>query len=148
MRTREHVPLIKSHQMTPVPRYLLDSVLACSGSLLITGIIFVFQLYPHIPNISIVYLPVVLILASTRGRYAAILSAVLASLFYAYFIVPPFYSLAILRIDEWIALVMFLLIALLTAQLVTTQRKQTYLREHETRRLVSEQAARAEAEAE
>src|SRR5215471_4461623 len=124
MRTLEHVLPSKGYLMAQWPRYLLDSVLACSGSLLITGIIFAFQLYPRIPNISIVYLLVVLVLAITRGRYAAILSAVVAFLSYAYFIVPPLYSFAIDGIDDWLALLMFLLVALLIAQLAIAQREQ------------------------
>src|SRR5215472_7360675 len=117
MRSLEQILPSKSHLMSLWPRYLLDSVMACSGSLLITGIIFTFQLYPRIPNISIAYLLAVLALAITRGRYAASLSAVVASLSYAYFIVPPLYSFAIDGIDDWLALLMFLLVALLTAHL-------------------------------
>src|SRR5215471_21520521 len=170
MRTLERVLPRMSHLMVHWPRYLLDSVLACSGSLLITGIIFAFQLYPRIPNISNLYLLVVPVLAITRGRYAAILSAGLAFLSYAYFIVPPLYSFAIVRSEEWIALGIFLLVALLTAQLATALRertKQATRRERVTsllseelrashgeaeqlhqRLLASEQAARAEAESE
>src|SRR5215471_4190953 len=148
MRTFERVLPSKSYLMTQWPRYLLDSVLACSGSLLISGIIFAFQLYPRIPNISIVYLLVVLALAITRGLYAAILSAVVAFLSLAYFIVPPRFSFTTYRIEEWIALVLFLLIAVLIAQLVIALREQATLREHEARLLATEQAARAEAEAE
>src|SRR5215471_11631170 len=167
MRTLEHVLPSKGYLMAQWPRYLLDSVLACSGSLLITGIIFAFQLYPRIPNISIVYLFVVLLLAITRGRYAAIFSAVVAFLSFDYLIILPAYGFAMNRIEEWIALFMFLLIALLTAQLAIAQREQAKRRERETRLLfevalasnqkaeqlhqrllASEQTARAEAEAE
>ena len=52
-------------------------MLAFVGAMLVTMILFLFQLYPRIPNISIVYLLVVLTLASTRGRYAAILASLL-----------------------------------------------------------------------
>src|SRR5215831_13171303 len=140
MRNVERTLPSKSHLMAHWPGYLLDSVLACLGSLLITGIIFTFQLYPRIPNISIVYLLVVLVLAITRGRYAATLSAVLAFLAYTYFIVPPLYSFAIVRSEEWIALVMFLLVAILTAQLAIAQREQARLRECEKSLLASEKA--------
>ncbi|TMD52838.1 MAG: DUF4118 domain-containing protein [Chloroflexi bacterium] len=57
---------------------------------IVTGIIYAFHLYPTIPNISIVYLLVILVLASTRGRYAAILAAVIAFLSFDFFLVPPF----------------------------------------------------------
>jgi len=151
MHTLEPVLPIKSHQMLRVLRYLLDSVLACAGSLLVTGVIYVFHLYPAIPNISNVYLLVVLPLAIVRGRYAAILSAVVAFLSLAYFIVPPLYTLAEYRIEEWITLFIFLIIALVTAQLAAALREraeQATRRESETR-LLSEvvRATSREAEA-
>ena len=55
-------------------RYLLDSLFAIVGSLSITAIIALLHLYPRIPNASILYLLIVLGLASTRGRYAAIVA--------------------------------------------------------------------------
>jgi len=136
MSTLERVLPIKRNQMARVLRYLLDSVLACAGSLLVTGVIFVFHLYPGIPNISIVYLLVVLALAIVRGRYAAILSAVVASFSFAYFIVPPLYSFSLYRIEEWLAFFIFLIAAILTGQLTVALREraeQANRRERETR---------------
>src|SRR5712692_9631345 len=138
MSTLERVLPIKRNQMARVLRYLLDSVLACAGSLLVTGVIFVFHLYPAIPNISNVYVLVVLALAIVRGRYAAILSAVVAFLSLAYFIVPPLYTFAVYRLEEWLAFFIFLIIALLTAQLAAALREraeQADRRERETRQL-------------
>jgi two-component system, OmpR family, sensor histidine kinase KdpD len=136
MSTVEPVLPIQGNQMLPWQRYLLDSLLACAGSLLVTGIISAFQLYPRIPNISIVYLLVVLALASTRGRYAAILAAVVAFLSFDFFIVPPLYTFVIYRIEEWIALFVFLIDAVLTGQLTVALREraeQASRRERETR---------------
>ncbi len=138
MPTIEHVLPIKSNQMVRVLRYLLDSVLACAGSLLVTGVIVVFHLYPAIPNISIVYLLVVLALAVVRGRYAAILASLVAFLSFDFFIVPPHFTFVMYRIEEWIALAVFLVGALLTSQLAGALREraeQAYRRERETRQL-------------
>src|SRR5437764_7452189 len=96
MSTVEHVLPVKTNSVL-LWRYLLDSILACVGSLLVTGVIYVFQLYPRIPNISIIYLLVVLALASTRGRYAAILASLVAFLSFDYFLVPPLYVFTINR---------------------------------------------------
>jgi two-component system sensor histidine kinase KdpD len=117
-------------------RYLLDSLLAFAGSMLITGIIAVWQLYPRIPNISIIYLLVVLTLASTRGRYAATLASLVAFLSFDYFLVPPLYVFTINRVEEWIALFIFLVTAILTSQLAAAlrnQAKQARMREQQTR---------------
>jgi two-component system, OmpR family, sensor histidine kinase KdpD len=138
MRTVESVLPIKGTPGYQVLRYLLDSMLACAGSLLVTGIIFAFHLYPGIPNISIIYLLVVMVLAITRGRYAAILAAVVAFLSFDFFIVPPLFTFTIYRIEEWIALSVFLVAAIITGQLAVTLREraeQASRRERETRLL-------------
>jgi two-component system sensor histidine kinase KdpD len=113
-----------------------DSVLAFTASLLITLVIYTFHLYPRIPNISIVYLLVVLALASTRGRFAAIQASLVAFLSFDYFLVPPLFISTINRVEEWIALVVFLVTALLTSQLAVSLRKRALeaaRRESETR---------------
>src|SRR6516225_37834 len=137
MSTFEHVlPPIVAPSAFSWKRYLLDSLLAFAGSMLVTGVIYLFQLYPRIPNISIVYLFVVLALASTRGRYAAILASLVAFLSFDYFLVPPLYVFTINRVEEWIALFVFLVTAILTSQLAVALRQraeQSSRREHETR---------------
>jgi two-component system KDP operon response regulator KdpE len=117
-------------------QYLLDSILACVGSLLVTAGIAFRHLYPRIPNISIVYLLVIVGLASTRGRYSAILASVIAFFSFDFFIVPPLYTFVMYHIEEWIALFVFLVDALITSQLAVALRKraeQATRREHETR---------------
>ncbi|HEY7415816.1 MAG TPA: hypothetical protein VH593_11535, partial [Ktedonobacteraceae bacterium] len=75
MSTIELTLPVQARSLFSWKRALLDSVLAFVGSMLTTLLVYIFHLYPHIPNISIVYLLVVLTLASTRGRYAAILAS-------------------------------------------------------------------------
>jgi two-component system sensor histidine kinase KdpD len=135
MSTIEHVLPVEAHKSLRGTRYLLDSVLACAGAMLVTGVIYLFQLYPRIPNISIVYLLVVLALASTRGRYPAILASLVAFLAFDYFLVPPLYVFTINRVEEWIALFVFLVTAILTSQLAVALREraeQASRRERET----------------
>jgi two-component system, OmpR family, sensor histidine kinase KdpD len=138
MSTVEHLLPIGRSKTRYWYEYLLDSVLAVVGAMLVTGIIAVFQLYPRIPNISIVYLLVVLALASLRGRYAAILASLVAFLSFDFFLVPPLYVFTINRIEEWIALFVFLVTAILTSQLAVTLRlraEEASRRERETRTL-------------
>jgi PAS domain S-box-containing protein len=138
MRATKYVLFIKREQRARVLRYLLDSLLACVGSLLVTGVIVLFHLYPAIPDIALVYLLVVLALAITRGRYAAILGAVMAFLALAYFIVPPLYTIAAYSPEEWIALFIFFSVAMLTGQLAVflqQRTEQANRRERETRQL-------------
>ncbi len=124
MSTVRPIPPIKERKRFSWQTYLLDSILAIIGTLLVTAGIFIWKLYPHIPNISIVYLLVVIGLASTRGRYAAILSALLAFLSFDYFIVPPLFTFVMYRPEEWIALFVFLIDAILTGQLAALLRQR------------------------
>lgn len=135
MRTIEQIPQLPGRSVKSWRHYLLESLLAGGGALAITGLIDVFHLYPTIPNISMVYLLLILVLASTRGRYAALLASVMAFLSFDFFLVPPFYSLLILRWEEWLALFVFLITALLTSQLAVMAREsieQARLRERES----------------
>lgn len=132
----EHLPSLEAREEPGWKRYLGDSILAIVGTLLVTGLIYAFQLYPRIPNISLVYLLVVLTLASTRGLYAAILASVVAFLSFDFFLVPPFYTFTIAKFDEWLALFVFLVTAIITGELASALRKraeQARRREHETR---------------
>src|SRR6266516_6813719 len=136
MSSVEHLPPIETKAKPRWQRYLLDTFLASAGAMLVTGIIYMFDLYPRIPNISIVYLLVVIALASTRGRYPAILASLVAFLSFDFFLVPPLYVFTINRVEEWIALFVFLVTAILTSQLAVTLRQraeQANRRERETR---------------
>lgn len=136
MSTIEQIPQLLTSPTKSWRQYLLESLMAVGGALAITGIVYAFHLYPTIPNISIVYLLLILILASTRGRYAALVAAVVAFLAFDFFLVPPLYTFVIARWEEWLALVVFLVTALLTSQLAATTRRsveQARLREREAR---------------
>jgi two-component system sensor histidine kinase KdpD len=135
MSTIERLPPIEE-RTAPQQRFLSDSLLAVAGALLITGIIDVLHLYPRIPNISFAYLLVVLALASTRGLYAAILASVAAFLSFDYFLVPPLYTFTMDRVEEWLALFFFLVVAIITAQFAAALRgraEEAQRRERETR---------------
>lgn len=136
MQAIEQIPQLPMLTKKSWQYYLLDTLLAIGGSLIVTAIIYLYHLYPAIPDIAIVYLLVILLLASIRGRYAAIVASVVAFLSFDFFLVPPYYSFTIARPAEWLALFVFLVTALLTSQLtvVTRQsREQARLREREAR---------------
>lgn len=130
------------HLLVPVLRWRLwrrilwDTLLALFGTCAMTMILYGLQLYPRIPNISLVYLLVVLVLASTRGLYPAILSSVVAFLSFDFFLIQPFYTFTIARPEEWLALFIFLCTAMITGQLAAALRQrveQARTRESETR---------------
>ena len=125
MRNVERIPSLEQRNVFSWPRFLLESILAIGGALALTGLISLFHLYPQIPNISLVYLLLILLLASTFGRYAAVLASVTSFLAFDYFLVPPLYTFTIARWEEWIALFVFLVTALLTSQLTAVMRQRT-----------------------
>ena len=123
-------------------RYISDSLLAIGAVALVTGMIAAAHLYPRIPTIPFAYLLVVLALASTRGRYAAILASLLAFFAYLFFLVPPLYTFIIPRFEDLLTLVIFLSTAIITGQLASALRRraeQARSRERELR-LLYEQA--------
>lgn len=127
------IPTMQEHRGV---RYLEDSLLATLGSLLITAIILVFHLYVRVPNIVMLYLLVVLALASTRGMFAAVVSSVVAFLSFDFFLIPPLYTFTIGSLDGLIALFVFLVTAILTGQLASALRvraDQARRREYESR---------------
>ncbi len=133
---KQDIPKFEDDRQPRWLHVLLDSILALGGALLVTAVIFVFQLYPRIPNISLVYLLIVLALASWRGLYSAILASIVAFFSFDYFLVPPIYTLNISKFDEWLALFVFLVTAIITSQLASALREraeQSRRREYETR---------------
>ena len=89
MQTIERIPQIPALAQRRWQSYLVDTLLAVVGALLVTMVIYVPHLYPTIPNISIVYLLVILVLASVRGRYAALVGALVACLSFDLFSRSP-----------------------------------------------------------
>ncbi len=125
-------------------RSVTDSLLALAGVALATGIIEGAQLYPRLPSIMLAYLLMVIVLAGTRGSYAAILSALLASLSVDFFLTPPLYQFSFTNLeaddllDGWVFLIMAITAGQLTAVL-RRRAEQARHRERETL-LLSQQA--------
>jgi K+-sensing histidine kinase KdpD len=135
MQITERIPQLEARARVHWHKIALDSLLAIGGGLVITGIMVVLRLYPLIPNISILYLLLILPLAMRRGRYSALLASIVAFLAFNFFLVPPLYTF-VMPADEWLALGMFLLTAFTTSHLATITRQsaeQARLRERETR---------------
>jgi len=123
MQAVERIPQLPVRTEKHWQQYLIDSSLAVAAPLVVTAIMFLFHLYPTIPNISIVYLLVILALARMRGRYAALVAAVVASLSFDFFLIPPLYTFTIGRWEEWLALGVFLATALLTSHWTSVMRQ-------------------------
>ncbi len=125
--------MIEEHR---VRRYIVDTLFAFISTIFVTSIIYAGALYPKIPNISFLYLLVVLGLATRRGLYAAVIASIVAFLSFDYFLIEPLYTFTINSFEEWLALCIFLITAIITGQLAAALRQraeQATLRERETR---------------
>ena len=103
-------------------RYIVDTVIALIGSLIITGCIYILHL-GLIRNISLLYLFIVWLLAINRGLYAAVLASFFAFLTFDFFLVPPFFTLTINDPAEWLALFFFLATAIATGIIASRLRQ-------------------------
>ncbi|HTK07103.1 MAG TPA: DUF4118 domain-containing protein [Ktedonobacteraceae bacterium] len=124
MQSIERIAQLDVKPQVHWPSLVLDTFLALGGTALITLIIYAWHLYPAIPNILMIYLLVILPLASFRGRYPAFLAAVAAFLLFDFFLIPPLYTFTIANPGEWIALGVFLVTALFTSQLAELMRQR------------------------
>ncbi|HZT98990.1 MAG TPA: sensor histidine kinase [Ktedonobacteraceae bacterium] len=125
-------------------RSVTDTLLALAGVALATGIIEGAQLYPRLPSVMLTYLIMVIVLAGTRGSYAAILSALLASLSVDFFLTPPLYQFSFtnLEADDLLDTWVFLIMAIIAGQLAAILRRRAEQARHREREtlLLSQQA--------
>lgn len=87
----------------------------------VIGLVLAFM---SITNLSMLYLIVVLATAVTFGRSPAIVASVAAFLIYNWFFTQPQHTLTINDPAEWIALLLFLLVAVIAGQLAASQRRR------------------------
>ena len=80
----------------------------------------------HAHNLSLVYLLVVLWLATRYGRGPAIAASVLAFLTYDFFFIPPIFKLTIADPSEWVSLFALLAVALVLGQLTAAVQARTH----------------------
>ena len=89
-----------------------------------------------IPNVSMLYLIAVLATAIAFGRGPAILASVAAFLTFDWFFVAPHHTFTIADPDEWVALLLFLLVAIVTGQLAARERQRAREAEQREREAV------------
>lgn len=129
---------LTSRVMVHRKHYVLDTLLALGSTLFLTGLIYLLHLYPFIPDTLLLYILVILALASLRGLYVALFASCLAFVSFDFFFVPPLYSFVVTKFEDILALVVFLSTALITGQLASALRRRAQdanRREYETRTL-------------
>ncbi|HST90094.1 MAG TPA: DUF4118 domain-containing protein, partial [Ktedonobacterales bacterium] len=104
----------------PVRRFALAYAAAVLAVFLATWAIGVAQAYTQTRNLSLIYLLVVLWLASVCGRGPAILASVLAFFAYNFFFITPLHRFTVDDPTEWISLFALLATALVLGQLTAS----------------------------
>jgi two-component system sensor histidine kinase KdpD len=90
---------------------------AVAGVAAASALIALVNHFTQIANISLLYLLVVLYLATRYGRAPAILASVLSFLAYDLLFIPPYYRLTVDDPSEWLSLLVLLVTALVIGQL-------------------------------
>lgn len=107
------------------------SVLACT---LVTVVAAPLREVLDLANMVMLFLLVVLIVAVSLGRNAAILASVLSVLLFDVFFVPPHFSLAVSNLQYLVTFVVMLATALITGHLTATLKEQAAEAERRERR--------------
>jgi two-component system sensor histidine kinase KdpD len=80
----------------------------------------------RIANISMLYLLAVLATAIAFGRGPAVVASLAAFLTFDWFFVQPVHTFTVADPEEWLSLLFFLLVAILTGQLAADQRRRAH----------------------
>lgn len=102
-------------------------ILAVLGVALMTGLIAVVPGADHTANVSLLYLLVIIGVAYFCGRGPAVLTSFLAVLAFDWFFVSPRHTFTVSDPDEWLALCVFLVTAMVISQLTTLIRQRAVL---------------------
>jgi two-component system sensor histidine kinase KdpD len=105
-------------------RRLVGYVVAVSAACVATAVIVALNHYVTIPNISLLYLPVILITAVYFGTGPSLVAATLAVLEYDFFLLQPIFTFTIAQVQDILAFVIFVIVAILTGQLAARARER------------------------
>jgi two-component system sensor histidine kinase KdpD len=89
-----------------------------------TGAGRLFSAYAPLPNISMIFLMTVLYSAVSFGIWPAVFASTLSFLAYNYFFIDPLYTFQIAQPHEFLALLVFLIVAIVTSALAGRVRDQ------------------------
>lgn len=115
------VRMTASSRPQPLPRWRASGeyLFATTVALLGFGLAFVAQNYLSVANLSLVFLTVVLVVAARTRMTVAVYTALLCFVGYNFFFTQPRYTLTIASPDDLLAVMLFLLVALVCSRLAT-----------------------------
>ena len=108
----------------PLTLVWFDYMLALVATVLATALAWAVSSVLPLPNISLVFLAAVLLVAVRSSLGPALACAALSFLTYDFLFIPPNFSFSIQREEDVLTLLFFLLMAALTGNLAARQRRQ------------------------
>jgi two-component system sensor histidine kinase KdpD len=112
------------HQRSMGPLVWFDYALAMVATVLASALAWAVASVLPLPNISLVFLAAVLLVAVRSSLGPALACAALSFLTYDFLFIPPTFSFSIQREEDVLTLLFFLLMAALTGNLAARQRRQ------------------------
>src|SRR3954452_18804504 len=109
---------------SPVGRGWIGYAAAVAGVALVSAAIGAILPVARIANASMLYLLLVLAVATAFGSGPAVLASVLAFLAYDWFFVEPLHTFTVSDPEEWLSLLLLLVASVVTGQLAAGQRRQ------------------------
>lgn len=100
--------------------YGMALVATSTGTAVIAGI----DDLVRIPNVSLLYLPAILFVAVYFGTWPSLLAATAAVLEYDFFLLQPLFTFSIRQVEDILAFVIFVIVAVLTSQLAARARER------------------------
>lgn len=117
-------PQHQPRQRSTRPLVWFDYALAVVATLLASALAWAVASVLPLPNISLVFLAAVLLVAVRSSLGPALVCAALSFLTYDFLFIPPNFSFSIQREEDVLTLLFFLLMAALTGNLAARQRRQ------------------------
>src|SRR3954468_9030359 len=108
----------------PVGRSWIGYAVAIAGVALVSAAIGAILPVTRIANASMLYLVVVLAVATLFGSGPAVLASILAFLAFNWLFVEPLHTFAVSDAEEWLSLLLLLVASVVTGQLAAGQRRR------------------------
>src|SRR5271165_252438 len=121
------------------PSRRVGAVVAIAAVALCTLIIYPLKQVAPVVSLSVVYLPAVLVMSITWGVWFGVATAVLSAAAFNFFHLPPVGQFTIRDSSNWVALVAFLVVALISSSVAEVTRART--RDADERRREADLAA-------
>ena len=112
----------------------LPFLVALALVLVAAGAAVLLDRYVRLPNISLVFLAPVLLVALWYGLWPALVSVVLATLAYNFLFTEPYYSFSIEQPENVTAVIVFTVVAVITSTLAARSRGRTFAARREAAR--------------